>query len=103
MHLIQSKESLSATSCICFNLQYYFIESTQLTGECTRKRATGRFLENEWAKWRKSIQVKFFQPVRNTPILSNYLNILVSAYYPLANEVEKGYSNATVRPSVTYL
>ena len=24
-------------------------------------------------------------------------------YYPLANEVAKGYSNATVRPSVTSL
>jgi hypothetical protein len=24
-------------------------------------------------------------------------------YYPLANEVAKGYSNATVRPSVTFL
>ena len=27
----------------------------------------------------------------------------MSPFYPLANEVAKGYSNATVRPSVTSL
>jgi hypothetical protein len=29
--------------------------------------------------------------------------ICAAFYYPLANEVAKGYSNATVRPSVTSL
>jgi len=27
----------------------------------------------------------------------------IPVYYPLANEVAKGYSNATIRPSVTSL
>ena len=33
----------------------------------------------------------------------NTVDSLKLFYYPLANEVAKGYSNATVRPSVTSL
>ena len=28
---------------------------------------------------------------------------MLTSYYPLANEVAKGYSNATVRPSVRHI
>jgi uncharacterized protein (DUF2252 family) len=32
-----------------------------------------------------------------------YLTQISGNFYPLANEVAKGYSNATIRPSVTSL
>jgi hypothetical protein len=38
-----------------------------------------------------------------TKNICHYAHITYLACYPLANEVVKGYSNATVRPSVTSL
>ena len=35
-----------------------------------------------------------------SPIKSKSKRLITRIYYPLANEVAKGYSNATVRPSV---
>ena len=48
----------------------------------------------------KSIQITLIRHVLQTK--RNTL-IVVCFFYPLANEVTKGYSNATVRPSVTSL
>ena len=46
-------------------------------------------------------------PHTHTPFLGELfcgvLKTITNHFYPLANEVAKGYSNATVRPSVTSL
>jgi len=47
----------------------------------------------------KSIQITLIRHVLPT----KHNTLIVVFFYPLANEVAKGYSNATVRPSVTFL
>jgi hypothetical protein len=46
---------------------------------------------------------KMLSPTDNSALLVLILIFINITYYPLANEVAKGYSNATVCPSVTSL
>jgi hypothetical protein len=53
--------------------------------------------------WMRTIVVSHLQYIYHNLYVFFNISVCLAFFYPLANEVAKGYSNATVRPSVTSL